>query len=113
MLKGVGTVVTGTLTGGAVRAGTGRGRSAVGRAARVRTVQTHNAEVETVGPGNRVALSLPDLQVDAEGRSAAGTSAAATSSRSLTLGKPSETIDVVLERSARDERGHLRGAGAA
>jgi selenocysteine-specific elongation factor len=72
-----------------------------GRAARVRTVQTHNAEVESVGPGNRVALNLPDVQVDADGRSATGTVRRGDVVTLPELGKPSDTIDVVVERSAR------------
>ena len=103
VLKGVGTVVTGTLTGGPLKRGQGVVVQPSGRAARVRTIQTHNAEVETVLPGNRVALNLPDLQVDAAGRAGAGTGVVGRGDV-MTLpdfGKPSETIDVVLERSAR------------
>jgi selenocysteine-specific elongation factor len=100
-LKGVGTVVTGTLTGGSVKRGQGMVVQPSGRAARVRTLQTHNAEVESVGPGNRVALNLPDVQVDADGRSAAGTVRRGDVVTLPKLGKPSDTIDVVLERSAR------------
>ena len=54
--KGSGTVVTGTLTGGSlqpdqlVRAAT--------HDVRIRTVQSHGRNVESIGPGNRVALNL-------------------------------------------------------
>ena len=101
VLKGVGTVITGTLTGGPLK----RGQSVVvqpsGRAARVRTVQTHNAEVESIAPGNRVALNLPDLQVDADGRAGASIVGRGDVITLAELGKPSDTIDVVLERSSR------------
>src|SRR5215218_423302 len=67
-LKGVGTVVTGTLTGGSLK----RGQAAIvqpsGRPARVRTLHNHNSDVEMIGPGNRAALNLPDVQVDAGAR---------------------------------------------
>ena len=115
VLKGVGTVVTGTLTGGPLKRGQGVVVQPSGRAARVRTIQTHNAEVESIVPGNRVALNLPDLQVDADGRSAAGTGVVQRGDV-ITLaefGKPGDTIDVVLERSGRGaERGAEEGGPA-
>jgi selenocysteine-specific elongation factor len=101
VLKGVGTIVTGTLTGGALKRGQGVVVQPSGRAARVRTVQTHNAEVESIAPGNRVALNLPDLQVDGEGRAGAGVIGRGDVITLAELGKPSDTIDVVLERSPR------------
>jgi selenocysteine-specific elongation factor len=109
VLKGVGTVVTGTLTGGPLKRGQGVVVQPSGRAARVRTMQTHNAEVEAIVPGSRVALNLPDLQVDADGRAAAGTGVVQRGDviTLADLGKPSDTIDVVLERSG---RGAERGA---
>src|SRR5207247_1083375 len=59
-LRGIGTVVTGTLTGGALR----RGQAVViqprGKATRIRTLQSHNQEVESATPGTRIALNLPD-----------------------------------------------------
>ena len=101
VLKGVGTVVTGTLTGGPLK----RGQAAVvqpsGKPARVRTIQTHNAEVEAVGPGNRVALNLPDLQVDADGRAAAHSVGRGDVITLADFGKPSDTVDVLLTRTAR------------
>ncbi len=61
VVKGVGVVVTGTLTGGTL----GRGQPVVlqpsGTGARVRAVQTYSREVEIARPGSRVALNLPDL----------------------------------------------------
>jgi selenocysteine-specific elongation factor len=101
VLKGVGTVVTGTLTGGSLKRGQAVAVQPSGRAARVRTVQTHNAEVESVGPGNRVALNLPDLQVDADGRAAAAVVGRGDVITLPDAGKASDTMDVVLERSPR------------
>ena len=101
VLKGVGTVVTGTLTGGPLKRGQAVAVQPSGKAARVRTVQTHNAEVESVGPGTRVALNLPDVQVDADGRSAAASVGRGDVVTLGEFGKPSDTVDVLLERSAR------------
>jgi selenocysteine-specific elongation factor len=93
-LKGIGTVVTGTLTGGTLR----RGQSVViqpaGKVARVRTIQSHHREVELVMPGTRTALNLPDVAVSAD----------ISRGDVVTLGEfggPSETIDVLLEVSPR------------
>jgi len=60
-LQGIGTIATGTLTGGTFR----RGQSVViqprGKKARIRSLQSHNRDVEVCGPGTRTALNLPDL----------------------------------------------------
>ena len=92
-LRGVGTVVTGTLSGGTLS----RGQSVVvqpGTAAgKVRSVQSHNRDVQTAVPGSRVALNVPELA--GVERGAVVTLAA--------LGDPSDTLDVWLTRSARAE----------
>jgi selenocysteine-specific elongation factor len=99
-LRGVGTVVTGTLSGGTLR----RGQSAMiqpgAKPARIRTVQSYNAEVDVARPGARVALNLPDLQIGS------ATNSATTVSRGdvITLpelGRGSDTIDAAIEMSAR------------
>ena len=59
-VSGAGTVVTGTLTGGTVRVGDrltllGEGGE---RAVTVRSLQSHNASVDSIGPTNRVAINL-------------------------------------------------------
>ena len=111
VLKGVGTVVTGTLTGGSLRRGQGVVVQPSGRAARVRTIQTHNAEAESIGPGNRVALNLPDLQVDSDGRSAAAGVVGRGDVITLPeVGEPSDTVDVLLERSPRAESRAIKDA---
>ena len=60
--KGAGTVVTGTLAGGALAVGdqlvVGPGELAV----RVRGIQSHGANHERIGPGNRVALNLNGVE---------------------------------------------------
>ena len=101
-LKGIGTVVTGTLTGGALRRGQAVVVQPSGRTTRVRAVQTHGRDVEAGVPGSRVALNLPDLAVGAG--HAAGTEPAVRRGDVVTLaelGGPSDALDVLLERSPR------------
>lgn len=56
--KGSGTVVTGTLTGGSLAVDQQVVTEPGGRAARVRALQTAGRPVDTIGPGNRVAVNL-------------------------------------------------------
>ncbi|MDQ6622451.1 MAG: selenocysteine-specific translation elongation factor, partial [Verrucomicrobiota bacterium] len=62
-LRGIGPVVTGTLSGGKLR----RCDNIVARpgsgGARIRALQTHNREVEESLPGMRTALSIPGLEI--------------------------------------------------
>ena len=56
--RGSGTVVTGTLTDGAVEVDQHVVVEPAGQRARVRAIQTLGVPVDTIGPGNRVALNL-------------------------------------------------------
>ncbi len=56
--KGSGTVVTGTLTGGPLAVGDEVVTLPAGRTARVRAVQSLGRDLDSIGPGNRVALNL-------------------------------------------------------
>ena len=98
-LKGIGTVVTGTLTGWVMR----RGQTVVvqpsGLGTRLRTLQSHNQETEVSFPGTRTALNLPDIASHAD-----------TGARGVSRGDtvslpecwlPSRILDVVLEKTAR------------
>jgi len=101
-LRGIGTVVTGTLTGGSLR----RGQSVVvqpaGRAARIRNIQSHNQDLESVPPGSRVALNLPDVGVDSGIEAGAARSVGRGDVVTLAeAGISSDTLDVLLERSGR------------
>lgn len=64
-LRGVGTVVTGTLSGGKFRRGDTVMRQPGGIATRIRGIQTHGQDREAVGPGQRVALNLSELSIAA------------------------------------------------
>jgi selenocysteine-specific elongation factor len=57
-LRGIGTVVTGTLWSGSVAAGDSVSILPRGLSARVRSVQVHDEPVERAGAGQRVALNL-------------------------------------------------------
>ena len=59
--RGSGTVVTGTLTGGALAVDDHVVVGPEASPARVRAIQTHGASVESIGPGNRVALNLAGI----------------------------------------------------
>jgi selenocysteine-specific elongation factor len=63
-LRGIGTVVTGTLTGGQLR----REQRIVVQPGnfetRIRSIQSHGREVEVAEPGMRTAISLPDISVE-------------------------------------------------
>jgi selenocysteine-specific elongation factor len=63
-LRGIGTVVTGTLTGGQLR----REQKIVVQPdniqARVRSIQSHGRELEVAEPGMRTAIGLPDFRVE-------------------------------------------------
>ena len=92
-LRGIGTVVTGTLTGGTLHRGQAVVVQPSGQSTRVRSLQNHNRDVEVSGPGMRTALNLPDLDADSLQRG-----------DMITLperGGPSKAMDVVFERSSR------------
>ena len=99
ILRGIGTIVTGTLVGGTLR----RGQAVVVQPgkipARIRAIQNHNREVEEIGPGTRTALSLPDVAV-ARRKNTSGV----WRGDIITLGEFGEAsaiADVMLSRSRR------------
>jgi selenocysteine-specific elongation factor len=63
-LKGIGTVVTGTLWTGALEAGQEVRIEPSGRTARIRSVQVHDHPVERAAAGQRVALNLAGADRD-------------------------------------------------
>lgn len=58
---GAGTVVTGTLTGGSISVGDELDVVPAATAVRVRGLQSHHKGLETVGPGNRVAVNVTGI----------------------------------------------------
>ena len=63
-LRGIGTVVTGTLTGGRVHRGQSMVVQPQNLQTRIRSIQSHGVEIECAYPGMRTALNLPDLAID-------------------------------------------------
>src|SRR2546430_3078928 len=61
-LRGVGTVVTGTLWSGSIAAGDLLRLEPNGRTVRVRSVQVHDRPVEEAQAGQRVAVNLPAIE---------------------------------------------------
>jgi selenocysteine-specific elongation factor len=67
-LKGIGTVVTGTLWSGSIGTGDQLSILPAGQRARVRSVQVHDEPVERAAAGQRVAVNLVGLHRDEIGR---------------------------------------------
>jgi len=63
-LRGVGTVVTGTLTGGRLHRGQSISVQPQNVRARIRSIQSHGVEIDSAQPSMRTALSLPDLPIN-------------------------------------------------
>ena len=101
IVRGSGTVVTGTLTGGALSHGQTIAVQPGARPARIRSVQSYNREIEQALPGSRVALNLPDLHPAASAASGAIISRGDVVT-TPELGGASDTIDAKLEKSPRD-----------
>src|SRR5437764_12984168 len=63
ILRGIGTVATGTLTGGRLHRGEGVVIQPQKFDARIRSIQSHGCELENAQPGMRTAISLPDVGI--------------------------------------------------
>src|SRR5213596_3549106 len=98
MLRGIGTVVTGTLTGGSIR----RGQDVVvqprNTSARVRSIQNHGRDIEMAHPGMRTAMNLPDVSIGENGIQRGDLITTED------LGSPTAIFDVLVERSPRLKR---------
>jgi selenocysteine-specific elongation factor len=102
-LQGIGTVVTGTLMGGTLRRGQNVIVQPSGKPARIRNIQSHNQNVEIIGPGTRTALNLPNLIPEQD------IHRGDVITRDE-FGGSSETLDVLLEISPRASRSIKEGA---
>jgi selenocysteine-specific elongation factor len=100
-LHGIGTVVTGTLTGGWLF----RGRQVIvqpgGLRTRIRTLQTHGHETESVAPGTRAAANLVDVDVAGKATEAAHGVGRGQIVTLPDFGPATATWDVILERFGR------------
>jgi len=95
-LRGIGTIVTGTLTGGSLRRGQQIMVYPANLETRTRSIQSHGHEVEVAQSGMRTALNLPDVPVDQLKRGDVVTVPG--------FGAPGSTIVVLLEKSSRLDR---------
>lgn len=96
--KGVGTVVTGTLTGGSISTGDKLTTYPSGLSTNIRSIQNHSSSVSEAKPGMRTALNLPDLPLSAKGKKGI------SRGHLLVGGNPgaaSTEIDVLVTRAAR------------
>jgi len=92
-LRGIGTVVTGTLTGGSLHRGQQIVVFPIDLDTRIRSIQSHGQELQVAQPGMRTAINLSDLNLDQIRRGDV-----------VTLpghGAPTSTLIVRLERSPR------------
>jgi len=92
-LRGIGTVVTGTLTGGSLHRGQQIVVYPTNVETRIRSIQSHGHELEVAEPGMRTAINLPDYRVDQIKRGDVMTLP--------THGTPTSTLIVRLERMSR------------
>jgi selenocysteine-specific elongation factor len=92
-LRGIGTVVTGTLTGGSLAHGDKLVLQPAGTPTRARSLHNHGREVAAIGPGARCAINLADVPVEGVRRGDVLTLPE--------LGGPSDTVDVSLRISPR------------
>ncbi|MDF1823993.1 MAG: selenocysteine-specific translation elongation factor [Verrucomicrobiales bacterium] len=104
-LKGVGTVVTGTLTDGKIKVGEDYQIQPSGEMAHVRTAQSHGESVEMVPPGSRTAVNLTGVGVRERRRAAKDGVNRGDVLVPAGLGEPALVIDVMLSKSEREIRG--------
>ena len=100
-LRGVGTVVTGTLTGGTLARGAAVVVQPAGRAGHVRSVQSHGRDQEAAPSGTRAAFNLPELAATGDDAVARGDTLTLPG-----LGEASATLDVLLTRFDRAPEAH-------
>jgi len=104
-LRGIGTVVTGTLAGGKLRRGQNVIIQPQNVSTRIRSLQSHGLDLEFAEPGMRTALNLPDIEI--------GTGPAAVRRGDvitiIDFRSPCTTVDVLLEKSPRLSSKHPAG----
>ena len=96
--KGIGTVVTGTLTSGKIDLGDTLTAFPADLKGHVRSIQNHSSSLQTAVPGMRTALNLPDLPLKSKGKKGIGRG------HLLVAGDPGPStleLDVLITRSPR------------
>jgi len=97
-LRGIGTVVTGTLAGGRIQRDHNVVIQPQNLSARVRSIQSHGRDLEMARPGTRTAINLPDVAVGADGIKRGDIITI------VDLGEATDSIAVLLEKSSRLNR---------
>ena len=103
-LRGIGTIVTGTLTGGSFQRGQPVIIQPLGQATRIRTIQSHNQDLVSIGPGQRGALNLTDIGVARRVPGPGDSETGVRRGQIVTMqafGQPARELDVLLQRSSR------------
>lgn len=103
-VKGMGTIITGTLSRGTLAVGDRVLLQPDGHPAHVRAIQNHNESLTNARPGMRTAVNIPDVALDS--RKERGVKRGQV----LTLpeaGTTSDTLDVVISRLSRPIPGQL------
>jgi len=101
-LQGIGTVITGTLSGGTLRRGQSVTIQPAGKSARIRNIQSHGRDVESIVPGSRTALNLSLDAVEDIHRGDVVTQPE--------FGPPTKVVDVLIDISPRATHGIKDGA---
>jgi selenocysteine-specific elongation factor len=99
-LRGIGTVVTGTLTGGTFSRGQTVSIQPRNLTARIRSIQSHGRDLNSSQPATRTALNLTDVEIGTGNNAVCRGDVIA----SIDLGLPSKVLQVLIERSSRLKR---------
>ena len=97
-VKGMGTIVTGTLSRGSLAIGDKVLLQPQGLPAHVRTIQNHSQSIDNAHPGMRTAINIPDVALDSRKEKGVKRGQILTLAEA---GTPSDTIDISLTRLAR------------
>ena len=100
--KGVGTVITGTMTGGKFTKGQKAIIQPISSETTIRSIQNHQNQVSESLPGMRTALNIPDMEIR-KGKSRSGVKRGDTITIEG-LGTTSRRIHVLVERIERDSK---------
>ncbi len=100
--RGVGTVVTGTLSDGSFNKGDSAKVQPLGERTTIRNLQSHNTNLEQVQPGMRTAINLSDVGVGKQDRKGIHRGDVVTLSH---FDQTSRQMDVLVERSSREVPG--------
>lgn len=103
-VKGMGTVITGTLSRGSMAVGDKMVLQPEGLPVHVRSIQNHNRALQKANPGMRTAVNIPDAALDSRKEKGVKRGQLITPPN---VGTPSDTVDVWIERLARPIPGQI------